>query len=240
MYFLKKTISEISATRSVARLARQCRKGLTKTGINHVTYALVKPGLAFSDALVSSTYPKEWQTRYLERSYVTLDPVFVSCRHSVLPVNWAHVRPPSEEGGLILKEASDYGIGTTGFSVPVRGPDGTFAIASFTGTETHEKIFQDVSYQAALVLIAFHMHSQAAVLLGLNEIKAALTPRETEVVALIASGMTVKEAGRMLSLSIRTIRFHLDSCRQKLGTGTIRGAVVKAVSMGLIRAGEKL
>ena len=77
-------------------------------------------------------------------------------------------------------------------------------------------------------------------MLGLNEIKAALTPRETEVVALIASGLTVKEAGRVLSLSIRTIRFHLDSCREKLGTGTIRGAVVKAVSMGLVRAGEKL
>ena len=240
MHFLTKTIIEISKTKSMTRLARQCRVGLAKTGINHVTYALVKPGLAFSNAIVSSTYPKEWQARYLERSYAALDPVFVSCRHSVLPVNWSHVRPPSVEGGLILKEASDYGISRTGFSVPVRGPDGTFAIASFSADEQHEEMFQDLNYEAALVLIAFHMHAQAASMLGLNEIKAALTPRETEVVALIASGLTVKEAGRVLSLSIRTIRFHLDSCREKLGTGTIRGAVVKAVSMGLVRAGEKL
>jgi LuxR family transcriptional regulator len=239
MNFLEKTISELSKAQTVAQLARHCRAGLTKIGISHVTYALVKQGRAFSDAVVSSTYPKEWQARYIERSYAALDPVLVSCRHSVLPVIWSHVRPASVEGGLILKEAGDYGISRTGCSVPVRGPDGAFAIVSYSAADQYEDLFNDLTSLSGLVFIAFHMHAQAATMLGLNEIKAALTARETEVVALIASGMTVKQASEALSLSVRTIRFHLDSCREKLGTGTIRGAVVKAVSMGLVRAGEK-
>jgi Autoinducer binding domain len=88
MNFLEKTISELSKAQTVAQLARHCRAGLTKIGISHVTYALVKQGRAFSDAVVSSTYPKEWQARYIEPSYAALDPVLVSCRHSVLPVIW--------------------------------------------------------------------------------------------------------------------------------------------------------
>ncbi len=240
MTFLSKTISEITKARTIARLARHCQAGLSKTGVNHVTYGVVKPGMPFSQAIVSSTYPKEWQERYIERSYASLDPVFVSCRHSVLPVNWLQVRAPSVESGQILQEAIDYGVGRTGLSIPVRGPDGTFAIASFSSEDLYQHIFQDVKFQAALVLISFHLHAQASMILGFSEFKSALTPRETEIVALIGSGKTVKEVGQILNLSISTIRFHLDNCRNKLGAGTIRGAVVKAVSMGLVRAGEKL
>jgi DNA-binding CsgD family transcriptional regulator len=234
---LNKTISEIAKTRSLPRLAHQCRNGLVKSNINHVTYVLLKPGVPFKDALVSSTYPKEWQARYLERSYASIDPVFISCRLSVMPVNWSHVRPPSTDGGLLLQEAVDLGVGRTGLSVPVRGPDGTFAIASFTTQDEYENIFDDLHFQSNLVLIAFYMHAQAASMFGLNEIKSALTPREIEIAGLIATGKTVKEISTLLSLSISTVRFHLDNCRERLGSPTVRGAVAKAVWLGLVRAG---
>lgn len=234
---LHKIIAEIAKTKSLQRLAHQCRNGLAKAHINHVTYVLIKPGMQFKDALVSSTYPKEWQMRYLERSYATIDPVFIACRLSVMPVNWAHVRPPSSEGGVILQEAVDQGVGRIGLSVPVRGPDGTFAIVSFTAQNEYETIFDDLHFQADLVLIAFYMHAQAASMFGLNEIKSALTPREIEIAGHIASGKTVKEVSTMLSLSISTVRFHLDNCRERLGSATVRGAVAKAVWLGLVRAG---
>ena len=234
---LQKIIAEIGKTKSLPRLAYQCRNGLMKAHINHVNYVLLKPGVHFKDALVSSTYPKEWQIRYLEKSYATIDPVFISCRLSVMPVNWSHVRPPSTEGSLILQEAIDQGIGRVGLSVPVRGPDGTFAIISYTAQNEYDTLFDDLHFQADLVLIAFYMHAQAASIFGLNEIKSALTPREIEIAGLIATGKTVKEVSALLSLSISTVRFHLDNCRERLGSPTIRGAVAKAVWLGLVRVG---
>lgn len=234
---LNKTFSEISKTRTLARLAHQCRNSLIKVHINHVAYGLVKLGMQFKDAFVSSTYPQEWQMRYLERSYASIDPVLVSCRLSVMPVNWSQIRPSSVCGDFILKEASDLGIGRTGLSIPIRGPDGTFAIVSFTAKQDFENIFDNLHFQSELVLIAFYMHSQAVSMIGLNEIKSVLTPREIEIAGLIASGKTVKEISLLLSLSVSTVRFHLDNCRERLNSPTVRGAVAKAVWLGLVRAG---
>ena len=44
-----------------------------------------------------------------------------------------------------------------------------------------------------------------------------LTPRQSEVLALIADGLTDAEAGEQLGISPRTVRMHADVLRAKLG-----------------------
>jgi DNA-binding NarL/FixJ family response regulator len=47
-----------------------------------------------------------------------------------------------------------------------------------------------------------------------------LTEREQEVVRLVASGLTNKQAARTLRVSVRTVDAHLRSAYVKTGTGT--------------------
>jgi DNA-binding NarL/FixJ family response regulator len=49
-----------------------------------------------------------------------------------------------------------------------------------------------------------------------------LTPRQTQVLRLLAEGKTSKEIARALNVSARTVRAHTDALRMKLGVANIR------------------
>jgi DNA-binding NarL/FixJ family response regulator len=57
---------------------------------------------------------------------------------------------------------------------------------------------------------------------------ALLTPRELEVLATLAEGMTNKAIARRLSISLHTVKFHVESLFRKLGARTRTEAVAKA------------
>ncbi len=64
---------------------------------------------------------------------------------------------------------------------------------------------------------------------------SALTPRELEVLQLLAEGLTNQEVGTRLGLSARTIKTHVQNLLGKLDVPDRTGAVARAFRMGLIR-----
>lgn len=58
--------------------------------------------------------------------------------------------------------------------------------------------------------------------------QALLTPREIEVLAALAEGMTNKAVARRLDISLHTVKFHVESLFRKLGARTRTEAVAKA------------
>lgn len=64
--------------------------------------------------------------------------------------------------------------------------------------------------------------------MGDSEGHALLTPRELEVLAALAEGMTNKAIARRLDISLHTVKFHVESLFRKLGARTRTEAVVKA------------
>ncbi|MCP4426989.1 MAG: protein kinase [Chloroflexi bacterium] len=62
-----------------------------------------------------------------------------------------------------------------------------------------------------------------------------LTPREMEVIQLLAEGLSNKEMAQVLSVSPRTINFHLDNIYSKLGVSSRTEAAVYALRQGWIR-----
>ncbi|HET7889787.1 MAG TPA: response regulator transcription factor [Bradyrhizobium sp.] len=61
-----------------------------------------------------------------------------------------------------------------------------------------------------------------------NDGQALLTPRELEVLAALAEGLTNKAIARRLDISLHTVKFHVESLFRKLGARTRTEAVVKA------------
>ena len=61
-----------------------------------------------------------------------------------------------------------------------------------------------------------------------------LSPRETEVLALAAGGLTNKEIAYRLGISDRTVQFHFNSIFNKTGTNSRTEAVVLGVRNGWI------
>lgn len=63
---------------------------------------------------------------------------------------------------------------------------------------------------------------------------AILTPREHEVLQLVARGLATKEIARELGLSEHTAKFHVGQILQKLGASSRAEAVMIAARRGLI------
>jgi DNA-binding CsgD family transcriptional regulator len=63
---------------------------------------------------------------------------------------------------------------------------------------------------------------------------AALNDREVEVLTWVARGKTSVEIAQILGLTKRTIDFHIDNARAKLGAATRTEAVIKATTGRLI------
>lgn len=61
-----------------------------------------------------------------------------------------------------------------------------------------------------------------------------LTPREIEVLQLLAEGLSNKEIGSRLGISESTAKFHVNAILGKLGAQGRTDAVVRAVRMGLV------
>jgi DNA-binding NarL/FixJ family response regulator len=62
----------------------------------------------------------------------------------------------------------------------------------------------------------------------------ALTPRELEVLPLLAHGLQNKEIAAKLVISERTVKFHVSSIMSKLGAGNRTEAVAIAAQHGLV------
>jgi two-component system, NarL family, nitrate/nitrite response regulator NarL len=64
--------------------------------------------------------------------------------------------------------------------------------------------------------------------------RPALSPREQEVLTLIADGLTAPAVGRELHLSTATVKSHLKTLYEKLGVSDRAAAVAEAMRRGLL------
>jgi DNA-binding NarL/FixJ family response regulator len=62
-----------------------------------------------------------------------------------------------------------------------------------------------------------------------------LNERESEILTLVARGLTSAEIANKMSLSKRTVDFHIDNARTKLSAETRTEAAIKAAVTGLIK-----
>lgn len=67
-----------------------------------------------------------------------------------------------------------------------------------------------------------------------GEADPSLTPREQEVLALLAEGASNKEIARRLGISAHTAKFHVGSLMDKLDAVTRTDALAHAVRKGVI------
>ncbi|HGW1474890.1 TPA: helix-turn-helix transcriptional regulator, partial [Escherichia coli] len=67
-----------------------------------------------------------------------------------------------------------------------------------------------------------------------QKIKYTFTIREKEVMNLLKFGKTYTEIALILGVSERTVRFHINNVLRKLDVTSVRYAIFKATSEGLI------
>jgi two-component system, NarL family, response regulator YdfI len=96
-------------------------------------------------------------------------------------------------------------------------------------------------HAAAAGLVVLHPDSAASLLPGRNPglnrpgaLVEPLTPREKEVLAILAEGGSNKDIASRLSISEHTAKFHVSSIISKLGATSRTEAVTLAIRQGII------
>jgi len=69
---------------------------------------------------------------------------------------------------------------------------------------------------------------------GRPQARTSMTARESEILAWVAAGKSDWAIGRILNISGKTVNFHVENAKRKLGVGTRVQAVIAAMRSGLI------
>ncbi|MEH6646121.1 helix-turn-helix transcriptional regulator [Sulfitobacter sp.] len=238
---MAETTSQLDCILSALEQA-ECLEGMQRAAealrehycINHLVYHWVE---SKGDQYGCGTYSQEWQQKYIEENYLRIDPVVIGCYQRFHPVDWKRLDWSSRAAREFSKVAAGFGVGNQGFSVPVRGPNGQFAM--FTVNHSCDDgtwaDFTDKN-RSHLILIAHYFNEKA---LDLEpgrkpEQKQALSPRETDAMTLLAIGYSRAQVANTLSISEHTLRVYIESARFKLGAVNTTHAVARAISRGLI------
>lgn len=207
----------------------------SELNVEHVVYHSVN---SKGDEYAVTTYHPAWVDQYLGNDYARIDPVVQACLRHFHPVDWQRLNWSGKAVRGFMDEARTAGVGNQGYSVPIRGPSGQFAlftVSSQDGDDAWSKYTQD--YTRPLIL-ASHYINQKALEIESGSDKTdfvALSPRETDALTMLALGYSRAQAADSLSISEHTLRVYIESARFKLAAMNTTHAVAMAMNHGLLR-----
>ncbi len=220
-----KTLHDLSAE------INALRDGL---GVEHLIYHSVNNA---GDEYAALTYGPDWVERYVSQNYARIDPVVLGCQQSFDPVDWRRLDWNGRAVRAFLGEARDAGVGQQGISVPIRGPNGQFALFTINdriGDGAWERYTAE--FLPTLILAAHFFHQKALEIEQGAEFlpDSPLSPREADTLRLLALGHSRAKAADILSISEHTLRVYIENARQKLQAANTTHAVARALVSGKI------
>jgi len=182
-----------------------------------------------------SNYSSTWTTVYLKSRYQDLDPVIIQAVRQSHPFVWGAGLLPlgqSEGQDRFFAEAAEFGL-RHGLTIPIHSDRCGIAAVTFAA-DHYLAAFQhcvDVHLPLLqLISTLFHRYANRSLRPRRSIGDIALTEREFQCLSWAAEGKTAWEIGQILSVSRRTVAFHLDNVRAKLGVSTVTQAVARFVS----------
>ena len=231
---LESLIDHLRQVESFEELDRFVHTFRDALGIEHLVYHSVN---STGEQYASLTYSDDWVQHYVSSDYNRVDPVVQACYRRFHPIDWKQLDWSGKAARGFLGEALDAGVGHQGFSVPIRGPSGQFALFSVSDRANDEAWAKFTSERVPDLLLVSHYVNQKALELerGTDQVPmASLSPRETDALTLLALGKSRAQAAESLSISEHTLRVYIESARFKLAAMNTTHAVARAMAYGLL------
>jgi LuxR family transcriptional regulator, quorum-sensing system regulator SolR len=181
-------------------------------------------------------FPDGYPDAYISQRWERIDPVLASSLRALRPFLWSDVTERSD----LSKEQRDFlGESTSlkvqsGIVFPFHGPGHRLDVMSIS-----QRTFEPPNPERMGLLHAVSVQSWTRYLelsegSPFSQDGSALTPRELEILRWCKEGKSRPEIGEILSISHKTVEFHLCNLMNKLGANNQITAVVIALQRGLI------
>ena len=229
-------LKQLSHTQEIKTAYRIALNFARNLGYKFCGFSITSNSVGVNTSAVNlNNFPHEWNTQYEKNNATQIDPIVAHCNRSTLPVLW------SEElfsktpwlWHLLQQQGLQHGWSQAIFDEET----GQRSILSLARSHCPISAYELYEHLGFSVFISRHLHALA---LGMQPKKPArpqpppLSRRELEVLKLSADGKTAYEIARILSLSERTINFHVQRAIEKLGVNNKIAAVIAAARSGAI------
>jgi hypothetical protein len=199
-------LEDLQAARTLEDIQNNVVRLRDELGVAHVTYHWVSGD---GEQYGGSTYNPVWMQRYVDRDYLRIDPVVQGCFRRFHPVDWKRLDWSARAARAFRKDALEHGVGNQGYSIPIRGPNGQFALFSISHN-CDDEIWAEFTQknQRDLILIA-HFFNQKGLELESGRVPGPikqLSPRETDALTFLAMGYSRAQVAEMLDISEHTLR----------------------------------
>lgn len=220
-------------SQETAYLYSYAERAVLDMGFDYFIFRMIIPTyLSSTGGAVLTNIPPEIMKPYEDKNQVEDNPIIRHCRTSLLPIIWGAESCPKLRD-LIQKETGSYA-----WSQALH--DHTCVSSLITVIRAHNTISdQDIVEKGGSVMLLcskLHTYFMDAYLSDSDRYNRLLkiTAREREILNYYGQGKTASEIGMVLSISSRTVNFHLNSIYTKLGVSNSKESLVLAVKFGLI------
>lgn len=207
--------------------------------------------------IINHSFEQRWLQEYPQYKHINSDPVFDSALRTSKPVMWDDSWNSSTLSNYITKIGATRHFGHPQgilFPFPVKDmPDKQIVIALAIDLEDHgdssggsdkKQLLLYVSillrYICNGIVSVYKRKIKNGIACSINSTAATsqahlLTNRETQVLEWVTKGKTSWEIAMILSISERTVKFHLSNIYQKLGVVNRQQAVAQALSTQILQ-----
>lgn len=182
-------------------------------------------------------WPENWGVHYSQQEHYRHDRIVRHALATPAPLRWGDAQKRgdlSRDEARLFGEAREFGL-KDGYCTPVHQWDGALSAVSVHSGDLLELSPAD---EAAIQLLALHYCSYGMRLKygqpGSDNAAPKLTQRQRECLQWVRAGKSSWEIGEILSVSERTVNFHIDLACRRLNVRTRNQAVIEAINLGLI------
>ncbi|MFK3708483.1 LuxR C-terminal-related transcriptional regulator [Klebsiella sp. NPDC088457] len=175
---------------------------------------------------IVSNLPHCWEQDFIKRKLHIRSNIVLKAKNKITPFKWSTVHTDNKDIRILSEK---YGIycGVT-FVIKIKYEIVIFTLYFNDDNDAFVKSYASEKHKILFdVLSLFEDHYEQKTIY-------AFTVREKEVMNLLKIGKTYTEIAMILGVSERTVRFHINNVLSKLDVTSVRYAIFKATSEGLI------
>lgn len=245
-HFVQDFVERMTATKDLSGLTEIFQQSVGNLGFSAFALHVVRIASVPQKMVYGvTTYPEEWVERYRDENYVLIDPIIANGLGRQMPFEWQEAIGSTEltsSQRQFFGEAGEFGI-SVGFTVPIHGPQAQFSAVTVTSDlppHLADRLISSNRFFIHLMGLYYNEHVGSILLSQIRDQDIGaidlpvLSSREKDCLSWVAQGKSSWEISRVLGVSERTVNFHIENAKRKLGVYSRQHAVVKAVMMKLI------
>lgn len=186
---------------------------------------------------IIGSYPDSWVEQYISNNYNEIDQTVTLCSVAKSPFTWSYAKKLSvhNEQKKFWNDAKDNNL-DNGFSIPIfSSSQSTIGLGCCLSENNESKWL--AKYMNEALILAHMFHSKRRDIVSSSDhtfLQYNISGRELECGKWLCVGFTLEQMAQKLSISERTVRFHLESLKKKLQVNNREQLIVKLITRNLI------